>query len=277
MPHTDPDAGDDELKQIADLVASHGFTIGSLVAPVWPGTVGDAAMGDAEARQKFVTAVEKACRIAKVFNEHGVRKYGVIRIDSASGPSGLGEPTRRATPKSSPRRSAKRPRSPKPTTASGWPPKAKSAGPACTPGRTCSTCSKRSICRRRSASRPTWPTRTCICWATTPRSTRCSSRGLQRGGVLGRLQDDDRRAASLDDRFPHRPERRLGPRDRQPRQDRPALPGRRPERQARHRQVRQATGSRARPTAASSTSAGTAACSPTKCWRRRRRGTRYWT
>ena len=30
-------------------------------------------------------AVEKACRIAKVFNEHGVRKYGVIRIDSASG------------------------------------------------------------------------------------------------------------------------------------------------------------------------------------------------
>ena len=84
-PHTDPDASDDELRAIADSVAAQGLTIGSLVAPVWPGTVGDAAMGDREARVKFVLAVEKACRIAKVFNEHGVRKYGVIRIDSASG------------------------------------------------------------------------------------------------------------------------------------------------------------------------------------------------
>ncbi len=84
-PHTDPDASDDELKAIADKIAAHGFAVGSLVAPIWPGTVGDAAMGDDEARSKFVLAVEKACRIAKIFNEHGVRKYGVIRIDSASG------------------------------------------------------------------------------------------------------------------------------------------------------------------------------------------------
>jgi sugar phosphate isomerase/epimerase len=90
-PHTDPDASDDDLRKIADLVASHGFAIGSLVAPIWPGTVGDSAMGDAEARRKFVTAVEKACRIAKVFNRHGVRKYGVIRIDSASSPSAWAE------------------------------------------------------------------------------------------------------------------------------------------------------------------------------------------
>ena len=40
-PHTDPDASDDDLKKIADLIASHGFKVGSLVAPVWPGTVGD--------------------------------------------------------------------------------------------------------------------------------------------------------------------------------------------------------------------------------------------
>ncbi len=84
-PHTDPDASDAELKQIADKVAGYGFTIGSLVAPIWPGTVGDSAMGDAAARKKFVLAVEKACRIAQVFNQHGVRKYGVIRIDSATG------------------------------------------------------------------------------------------------------------------------------------------------------------------------------------------------
>jgi sugar phosphate isomerase/epimerase len=86
-PHTDPDANDADLRQIADKVAAKGLAIGSLVAPVWPGTVGDSAMGDEEARKKFVLAVEKACRIAKVFNEHGVRKYGVIRIDSASGVS----------------------------------------------------------------------------------------------------------------------------------------------------------------------------------------------
>ena len=83
LPHTDPDARDDDLKAIADKIAAHGFTVGSLVAPVWPGTVGDSAMGDDEQQQKFLTAVEKACRIASIFNEHGVRKYGVIRIDSA--------------------------------------------------------------------------------------------------------------------------------------------------------------------------------------------------
>jgi len=84
-PHTDPYANDDQLKAIADKIAGHGFTVGSLVAPVWPGTVGDTAMGDVEQQQKFLTAVEKACRIAKIFNDHGVRKYGVIRIDSAEG------------------------------------------------------------------------------------------------------------------------------------------------------------------------------------------------
>ena len=40
-------------------------------------------MGDAAAREKFLSAVKMACRIAKVFEKHGVRKYGVIRIDSA--------------------------------------------------------------------------------------------------------------------------------------------------------------------------------------------------
>lgn len=83
LPHTDPDASDDDLRRIADKIASYEFKVGSLVAPVWPGTVGDSAMGDHAAREKFLTAVRKACHIAKVFNEHGVRQYGVIRIDSA--------------------------------------------------------------------------------------------------------------------------------------------------------------------------------------------------
>jgi signal transduction histidine kinase len=43
------------------------------------------AMGTVEQRRKFIDAVRKACRIAKLLNEHGVRQYGVIRIDSATG------------------------------------------------------------------------------------------------------------------------------------------------------------------------------------------------
>ena len=82
-PHTDPDADNDELKRIADLIASHDLVVGSLVAPVWPGTVGDSAMGDDESREKFLDAIRKACRIAGVFNDIGIRDYGVIRIDSA--------------------------------------------------------------------------------------------------------------------------------------------------------------------------------------------------
>jgi len=83
LPHTNPEATDDELRGIADLIASHNFAVGSLVAPIWPGTVGDSAMGDDAAREKFLSAVTMACRIARVFEDHGVRKYGVIRIDSA--------------------------------------------------------------------------------------------------------------------------------------------------------------------------------------------------
>ena len=83
LPHTNPEASDDELKRIADLITRKGFDIGSLVAPVWPGTVGDSAMGTDEQQGKFLDAVKMACRIAKVFNEHGARKGGVIRIDSA--------------------------------------------------------------------------------------------------------------------------------------------------------------------------------------------------
>jgi sugar phosphate isomerase/epimerase len=86
-PHTDPDISEDDLKSMADKIASHGLAVGSLVAPIWPGTVGASAMGSAEDQGKFLLAVEKACRIGKLFNEHGVRQSGVIRIDSATGPS----------------------------------------------------------------------------------------------------------------------------------------------------------------------------------------------
>ena len=84
-PHTDPDASDDTLKAMADQIARAGLNVGSLVAPVWPGTVGGSAFGSVDDRKNFVLAVEKACRIAGILNDHGVRQSGIIRIDSAGG------------------------------------------------------------------------------------------------------------------------------------------------------------------------------------------------
>jgi hypothetical protein len=86
-PHIDIDLKEDDVKLLADKIANEGLAVGSLVAPIWPGTVGDSAMGGPEQRAKFVLAVKKACRIAEIFNKHGVRKYGVIRIDAAEGPA----------------------------------------------------------------------------------------------------------------------------------------------------------------------------------------------
>jgi sugar phosphate isomerase/epimerase len=86
-PHVNIDATDDDLKRLADNISARGFVVGSLVAPVWPPTGGGAALGGTEDRQKFVTQVRKACAIGKKLKDLGVRKYGVVRIDSASSPS----------------------------------------------------------------------------------------------------------------------------------------------------------------------------------------------
>src|SRR5262245_47161260 len=86
-PHTDPDGSDVNIRKMADTIASKGLAVGSLVAPVWPPTNGGSAMGTEQDKQNFVAAVRKACRIGKILRDHGVRKYGVIRIDSADGPA----------------------------------------------------------------------------------------------------------------------------------------------------------------------------------------------
>src|ERR1700691_2971412 len=86
LPHTDIDSTDDDLKKLADSVAKRNLMIGSLVAPVWPPTGGGSAMGTEEERKAFVKQVKKSCAIAKKLNDLGIRKYGVVRIDSAAGP-----------------------------------------------------------------------------------------------------------------------------------------------------------------------------------------------
>ncbi len=86
-PHVDIDSSDDDLKRLADKVRSRNLVIGSVVAPVWPPTGGGSAMGDDTEQKQFLTQVQKGCAIARRLRELGVRPYGVVRIDSACGPS----------------------------------------------------------------------------------------------------------------------------------------------------------------------------------------------
>ena len=86
-PHTSIDASDDDLKRLADKVSKHNLMIGSAVAPVWGGLGGGSAMGSTTERKQFVSMVEKSCRIVSKLRDLGVRKYGIVRIDSACSPS----------------------------------------------------------------------------------------------------------------------------------------------------------------------------------------------
>jgi sugar phosphate isomerase/epimerase len=85
-PHLDIDSSDDDLKRLAERVRSRNLVIGSVVAPVWPPTGGGSAMGSDAERRAFLDQVHKGCRIAKRLREIGVRPFGVVRIDSATGP-----------------------------------------------------------------------------------------------------------------------------------------------------------------------------------------------
>jgi hypothetical protein len=87
LPHTDIDSTDDDLKRLADKLTSRKLVAGSLVAPVWGGTGGGSAMGTNEERSRFLEQVRKACVIGGKLRDLGVRKYGVIRIDSAASPA----------------------------------------------------------------------------------------------------------------------------------------------------------------------------------------------
>jgi sugar phosphate isomerase/epimerase len=86
-PHVSIDSTKSDLTRLADKIASRSLVVGSLVAPVWPPTGGGSAMGSDDERRKFVTQVRKACQIAKTLNDLGIRKYGVVRIDSAASPT----------------------------------------------------------------------------------------------------------------------------------------------------------------------------------------------
>ncbi len=84
-PHTSIDVDDDGIKALADNVGGRGLGIGSAVAPVWPPVGGGSAMDEGDGRKAFLDAVRKACGIMGKLRELGVRRGGVVRIDTATG------------------------------------------------------------------------------------------------------------------------------------------------------------------------------------------------
>ena len=85
-PHVSIDSTDAGLTELADKIAAKGFVVGSLVAPVWPPTGGGSAMGSDEDRRNFLTQVRKTCAIGGKLRDLGIRKYGIVRVDSATSP-----------------------------------------------------------------------------------------------------------------------------------------------------------------------------------------------
>lgn len=86
-PHVSIALGKDEILRFADGIQERGLKIGSIGAPIWPGTGGGSAMGSQEERQRFLDKVKQTCQFGQVLREHGIRQYGSIRIDSADSPA----------------------------------------------------------------------------------------------------------------------------------------------------------------------------------------------
>jgi hypothetical protein len=83
-PHVDINSTDDDLRKLADKISAKGLLVGSVVAPVWSNCGGGSAMGDEADRRRFLVQVRKSCGIASKLRDIRIRKYGVIRIDSAT-------------------------------------------------------------------------------------------------------------------------------------------------------------------------------------------------
>jgi hypothetical protein len=87
-PHQDLDSTDDDLKKLADKVGAKGLVIGSLVAPIWGG---GGAFGSEDDRKNYLAVVKKSCAIGKKLKDIGIRKYGIIRLDTANSPAHFNE------------------------------------------------------------------------------------------------------------------------------------------------------------------------------------------
>ena len=222
-------------------IGRRDLVVGSLVAPVWPPTGGGSAMGSDEERKAFVTQVRKACAIAQeAERDLGIRKYGVIRIDSAASPADWAKDPAGNTKKIAEtfRQAA--------DVAEAYGERLAAEGEICWGGMH----SVKRMVELLEAGRTGPKT---VGFQADMAHTLLFTLGYNapedrilpenfdwsdQQDARRRAAQDDRRAAALDDRLPRRPERRHRPRLRLARQDRPPLPAARSQRQARHRQAR---------------------------------------
>ena len=156
-PHFDIDSTPDDVKKMADHIAGYGLKVGSFVAPIWGGAGGGSAMGDAEERKRFLDAVQEGLRHrqADARNRHPADRRRADRFlgqrrGLGQGPRGQHQADRRDLSRG--RQDRRR------TTASSSSPRARSAGAACSRGARTSSSSRWSACPAWSATRPTWPT-----------------------------------------------------------------------------------------------------------------------
>ncbi len=85
-PHVNIEASSAEIEALISAISARSLKVGSLVAPVWTPAGGGSAMGSAEDRRQFLAQITKACRIGTALKKAGIRRDGVIRIDSAESP-----------------------------------------------------------------------------------------------------------------------------------------------------------------------------------------------
>ena len=139
-PHVDIDSSDDDLKRLADKVRARNLVIGSVVAPVWPPTGGGSAMGS-EARAQAVSRPgpqglphrQAAARAGRAALRRRADRLGrAARAIGSKDPEAQPEADRRDVPPGLRHRRG--------LTASGWPPREKSAGAACTVGNAWCNC-----------------------------------------------------------------------------------------------------------------------------------------
>ncbi|MBL7133564.1 MAG: TIM barrel protein [Phycisphaerae bacterium] len=90
-PHFDIDGGDDQTKRLAEMAKARDLAVGTVVAPIYEGTGGGSSMTDAAARAAFVGQVRKACRVAQLLREMGVRPNGAVRLDTGVDPGSWAE------------------------------------------------------------------------------------------------------------------------------------------------------------------------------------------
>jgi sugar phosphate isomerase/epimerase len=82
QPHFDIDGGDEAARRLADKARAKGLQIGTVVAPVYPGTGGGSPIEGRAGQKKFLGQVQKACHVAQLLRQWGVRPQGSVRMDS---------------------------------------------------------------------------------------------------------------------------------------------------------------------------------------------------